>query len=166
MKYLSFLFLIFLSLTFLSCNDEDNLPVQLSGVWEERNYVDSVDFWVVNTLEFKNDSEFQFRTTVRETETGNDLGYRFYYDDTYDWDGKTFNYSPDMAFWIDYREEKFYTKKEDLKAGVIDFVSWPSANITFVEGNSKLIFQNICTSTNADYCENAQYPEREYIRVN
>ena len=77
-----------------------------------------MDYWVVNTLEFKNDSLYQFRTTVRDSETGPDLGYRFYYDDSYGWDGKTFFYSPDLAAWIDYREEGFYAPKEELNFGI------------------------------------------------
>lgn len=149
----------------MACNkDDDPLPNQLVGNWETRYFVDSVDYWVVNTLEFKNDSVYQFRTTVRDSEIGPDLGYRVYYDDRYEWDGMTFKYLPDLAYWIDHREEGFYVPKQELMAGIYDYFYQPTAKITFVDNNKKLIFQSLCPENVGFGCEEQRVPI-EYVRV-
>ncbi|WP_057939629.1 hypothetical protein [Algoriphagus resistens] len=164
MKLLSLISLLLVSISFIACDkDEDELPKQLSGIWEERFYVDSVGYWVVNTLEFKSDNEYQFRTTVREVEAGPDLGYRFYYDDSYTWDGETFSYSPDLASWIDHREENFYVPKEELNAGIIDYVRMPTASLVFEANNTKMIFQEICPEDILP-CEDP-FEVKEYTRA-
>ncbi|PZX53280.1 hypothetical protein [Algoriphagus chordae] len=166
MKHLSLLSLALIAFSFVACDkDDDPLPNQLVGNWEARYYVDSVDYWVVNTLEFKNDSVYQFRTTVRDSETGPDLGYRMYYDDRYEWDGMTFKYLPDLASWIDHREEAFYVPKQELLAGIMDYFYQPTARITFVENKEKLIFQDLCPENPAFGCEGLRNPI-EYVRVN
>ncbi|WP_192347723.1 hypothetical protein [Algoriphagus sp. Y33] len=145
MKHLSLFTLLFMSFCFFACDkDNEELPNRLVGTWENRYFVDSVDYWVVNTLEFKNDSVYQFRTTVRDFETGPDLGYRSYYDDGYEWDGSTFIYSPDLTSWIDYREEDFYVPKEELVDGIVDYFRIPTATISFVDNRTKMIFQEDC----------------------
>ncbi len=164
MKGFSLLAVLLISISFVSCDDvEDKSPNQLSGTWEDRFYVDSVDYWVVNTLEFKPENQYQFRTTVRQTETGSDLGYRFYYDDSYEWDGETFSYSPDLASWIDHREENFYVPKEELNAGIIDYARMPTASLIFEENNTKMIFQENCPEDILP-CEDP-FESKEYIRV-
>lgn len=164
MKHLSQIILLFISFSFFSCEKEnEELPNQLVGTWEIRHLVDSVDYWVVNTLEFKNDSVYQFRTTVRESETGPDLGYRFYYDDSYEWDGITLTYSPDLAAWIDYREEAFYVPKQELLAGIIDYFRIPTATISFMDNRTRMIFQENCPKEILS-CD-VPFEVLEYIKV-
>jgi hypothetical protein len=164
MKYFSIPALLLISLFFASCDqDEDDLPNRLVGTWETYYFIDSVDYWVVNSLEFKNDSVYQFRTTVRESEKGPDLGYRLVYDDRYEWDGIMFTYSPDLAYWIDLRSEKFYAPKEELSAGIIDIFSQITARISFVQNKTKMIFQDVC-SENSLGCS-IEILTTEYVRV-
>ncbi len=164
MKYLSLFSLLLLSCSFTACDDDnEELPNQLVGTWENRSFVDSVNYWVVNTLEFKNDSVYQYRTTVRDSENGPDLGYRFFYDDNYEWNGNTFTYSPDLAAWIDHREEDFYVPKQELLAGIIDFFGIPTAAISFRDNRTKMIYQENCPKEFLP-CD-VPFESVEYIRV-
>ncbi|MEP0710938.1 hypothetical protein [Algoriphagus sp.] len=165
MKHLSLFSLIVIAFGLFACDkDDDPLPNQLVGSWESRYFVDSVDYWVVNTLEFKNDSVYQFRTTVRDSEAGPDLGYRMYYDDRYEWDGMNFKYLPDLAYWIDYKEEAFYVPQQELRAGIIDYFHQPIARITFIDNKERLLFQEQCPENPAFGCEEPRDPI-EYVRV-
>lgn len=165
MKYFCIPIILLISLGLISCNQDDSpeLPTQLEGVWEQRVYVDSVDLWVVNAFEFKANLNYQFRTIVRKTADGNDLGYRYLQDDSYTWDGTTFNYFPSIVNWINPRGQKFYVPRQELILGIVDYQYPPEALLTFIENKSKMIYQQKCPK-DLKGCVNSSAPI-EYVRV-
>ena len=60
----------------ISCTENEEPISPLIGTWESRGFVDSLDLWFVETMEFKNDSVFDLTLTVRDTEIESTLGYR------------------------------------------------------------------------------------------
>lgn len=82
----------FLLLSLVSCSDQVDPRSPFIGTWEYRNYVDSLDIWFVERSQFKNDSLFDLESTVRQTETGKDLGYRMTTTSWYNLEGNTFQY--------------------------------------------------------------------------
>jgi len=166
MKHFFSPLIVLLSFFVMSCNHDDGqaFPVQLDGVWEQRVYVDSVDFWVVNSFEFKANLTYQFRTTVRKTASGEDLGFRYVHDDSYTWDGINFIYFPNIVNWIDTRGKAFYVQKQELLLGTIDYQYAPEASLTFIEKRTKMIYQQKCPRDFVG-CLNTSAPI-EYVRVN
>lgn len=166
-KYLPFaLFAAFSA--FISCTENEEPASPLLGTWEKREFVDSLDLWFVDVMEFKNDSVFDLTGIVRAAETGPTLGYRLLTTGWYNLDGETFTYYySDGLFYfgpVD-GDSPFYVAKSELRPGVVDFFRRPEGVLTF--SSDRRMFQLLpnCFSFNEDQ-DCLQLPLQEYIRVN
>jgi len=160
MKY-SVLFLALFAIVFgfSSCQEDDELlPTQLEGVWEERSFVDSLDYWVVNTIDFDRNGTYQARTTVRDSENGPDLGHRFYFDTKYDWDTKILTYFPNEGYFLN--TSKFYTPKAKLVLAIMCYFRQPKAQLTFSADGKTMNYLEIF-----EYDLNFEPHVANYIRV-
>lgn len=90
-NYLPFA-LVVLFATLISCTENEEPISPLLGTWEKREFVDSLDLWFVDVMEFKNDSIFDLTSIVRDMETGPTLGYRMVTTAWYRLEGSTFTY--------------------------------------------------------------------------
>jgi hypothetical protein len=151
-----------------SCTDSEEPASPLIGTWEKRQFVDSLDLWFVDVMEFKNDSIFDLSSIVRETETGPTLGYRLVTTSWYNLDGNTFTYYySDGLFYFGHLDGKapLYVPKSELRPGVIDFFRKPEGVLTFSSDRRIFQFQPNCFVFNEDR-DCIQFPLEEYIRVN
>lgn len=165
-KYLPFaLFAAFAA--FISCAENEEPVSPLIGTWEKREFVDSLDLWFVDVMEFKNDSIFDLTSIVRDTETGPTLGYRMVTTSWYNLDGETFTYyySGGLFYFGPWdRDKPFYVAKSELRPGVIDFFRRPEGVLTFSDNRRKFQFLENCFSFNNEG-DCLQLPIKEYIRV-
>ena len=162
-----FAFALVAVLTTLSSCAENEEPLSpLVGTWENREYVDSLGLWFVETLEFKNDSIFDLTKSVRDSETGPELGYRLVAPAWYNLEGNTFKYYYSYAF-IHFSSDVdpvLYVPKSELKAGVVDIFRIPEGVLTFMDNQNKFQFRENCFGLNPkDPC--VQLPTKEYVRV-
>jgi hypothetical protein len=145
MKSPIWFFLFFLIVGLTACSEMDEKPVSpLIGVWENRVYVDSTDYWIITSLDFETDSTYENRITIRKKENGPDLGYRFVMPVRYTIDGSRIAYSFDIARWIDTRGPLPYAPKEDLIFGFADYWGQPMATLTFYNQMKELDFLVDC----------------------
>ncbi|MGM0946429.1 MAG: hypothetical protein ACQEW9_14685 [Bacteroidota bacterium] len=161
--YLSSLFLI---LSLLSCSESENPRSPLIGTWENRTYVDSLDYWFVESYTFKNDSIFDLKTTVRDLEAGTDLGYRMTSTAWYNLEGDVFQYYySDALIYFAFRpDDPLFVPKEDLRAVVIDFFRVPKGKLSFTDDLRQFTFQEDCITINPD-ADCLQFPPRTFVRV-
>lgn len=150
MRLLCLFVLAVCAASFYSCTDSEEPMSPLIGVWENRVYVDSIDYWIVETYDFVNDSTYDITVTVRESEMGNDLGYRFVSRGWYDLQADNFQYYYSYALMIEnhfvasINADKVYAPKEELMAIVIDFFRKPTANLTFSSDRKQFEFLDEC----------------------
>ena len=166
MRYLTLLILTSFAISLYSCTDVEEPRSALFGTWENRNYVDSLEVWFVNTYQFRNDSLFDVTSTVRETEIGEDLGYRLISSAWYNFDGDIFQYYyDDGLFHFGGRDDDpLYVPKKDLKPGIVDFFRIPKGKLTFSSDLRQFTFQEDCwavSSTN----DCIEFPAQTFIRV-
>ncbi|MBN7814975.1 hypothetical protein [Algoriphagus pacificus] len=160
----TFVVALFLS-TLVSCSEEEEPRSPIIGTWEERNYSSFSDIWFVNNYNFKNDSIFNLVATVRETENGEDLGYRYITTGKYSVEGNIFHYYySDALIYFKGSSETIYGKKEDLKPGIMDFFRVPKGEITFADDFSKFTFQENCWQM-SDSEDCMEFPLQTFIRV-
>jgi hypothetical protein len=137
--------LLFLVFGMISCTEIEESPLSpLIGIWENKVYVDSTDFWIITSLDFDTDSTYENRITIRKKENGPDLGYRFIMPVSYTLDGNRITYSFDIARWIDTRGPLPYAPKEDLIFGFADYWGQPMATLTFYNKMKELDFLVDC----------------------
>lgn len=152
----------------VSCSEEEEPISPLIGTWENRVYVDSLDYWFVESYSFKNDSVFDIEITVRQTESGPDLGYRMISTSWYNLDNNTFKYYYAYAlthFSVDSEAlPVYYAPKEELSATIVDFFGIPEGELTFSPDKKKFEFQENCLKLDPSM-ECIQFPSKEYIRV-
>lgn len=169
MKTIQSIALAFLLLGLFSCQEDESPRSPLIGTWENRQFVDSLDIWIVESLTFKSDSVMGVEHTVRETETGPTLGYRLISEGWYDLEGNVFRYYySDALIYFgggDDSEALPYAPKEELNAGIVDFFRIPEGDLIFSQNNNKFEFQEDCWQVNSDE-ECIEFPLRTYIRVN
>ncbi len=168
-KYLPFVLLAAFS-SFASCTENEEPVSPLLGNWEHREYVDSLDVWIIETMEVKNDSIFDLKVTVRDTETGPTLGYQMITTAWYDLAGETFRYYyADGLYYFgsidDIEDPILYVPKEELTPGIVDFFRIPEGVLTFSEDRRSFQFQPDCLIINTEN-DCIQFPLKEYIRVN
>ena len=166
MRHLTLLILTCFAGSLYSCTELDEPRIALYGTWENRKYVDSLEVWFVNTYKFRNDSLFDVTSTVRETEIGNDLGYRLISTAWYNFDGDIFQYYyDDGLFHFGSRDDDpLYVPKKDLKPGVIDFAGKPKGKLTFSDDFRQFTFQEGCMVVNTtNDCR--EFPSRTFVRV-
>lgn len=135
MRYLYLFILSVFTASLFSCSDAEEPKSPLIGAWENREYVDSLNYWIVERYDFVNDSTYDINITVRESETGKDLGYRFVTRGWYDLQANdfTFTYSEVYQiknYYIPSRDD-LYAPKNELRFSEIDFSDTPTANLTF-----------------------------------
>ena len=169
MKSLFYLAAVVLALGLLSCSSEEEEPISpMIGTWENRVFVDSLDYWFVESYMFKNDSIFDIEWTVRQTETGPDLGYRMIATSWYNLDENIFKYyySDVLFYWrVDNDSAPtYYVPKGDLQPAVVDFFRIPEGILTFTADKRKFEFRENCIQFDPDM-ECVQLPSKEYIRV-
>lgn len=164
-KYFPFA-LIALLTVFISCTEDEEPMGPLIGIWEHREFVDSLDVWMVESMEFKNDSIFDINMTFRDSETGPELGYRLSATSWYNLEGDTFKYYySDALLHFEYGEDaKLYVPKEDLKPAIVDFFRIPEGVLSFSADRRRFQFQENCLVINPDI-DCFQSPKKEYIRV-
>lgn len=162
----------FIALVFVvglvGCSDDENPRSPLIGAWENREYVDSLDLWFVESYMFKNDSVFDVERTVRQTETGPDLGYQMISTSWYNLEGSTFKYYYSDAliyFGGDSDGTRVYfASKEDLKPAIIDFFRIPEGTLTFSADGRTFNFQENCIKFSPDQ-ECLQLPSKEFVKA-
>lgn len=169
MKSVFYLIGLVFALGLVGCSDEEDPRSPLIGTWENRVFVDSLDYWFVESYSFKNDSIFDLELTVRQTETGPDLGYRMISTSWYDLEGSTFKYYySDALIYFGIDSEglmKYFAPKEELKPGIVDFFRIPEGTLTFSSDGSKFEFEKDCFQPNPDM-ECIQFPLKEFVKVN
>lgn len=151
----------------ISCTENEEPVDPLMGTWEHREFVDSLNIWIVETKEFKNDSVFDLSITVRESETGPDLGYRMITTSWFNLEGDTFKYyfSDALTYFRNSEDAPLYVPKSELRAGIFDFFRIPEGVLTFSSDRRRFQFQENCLVINPD-AACLEFPVKEYIRVN
>lgn len=168
-KYLPFALVVVFA-TLISCTENEEPLSPLIGTWEKREFVDSLDLWFVDIMEFKNDSIFEISGVVRDSETGPTLGYTLVATSWYNFDGNTFKYYYSDAlihFYFPMGEEDAvrYVPKSELKPVIIDFFRKPEGVLTFSSDRRIFQLQPNCFVINEER-DCVQFPLEEYIRVN
>ena len=165
MKSIFLILAIICSVSIVSCADSEEPVSPLIGDWENRVYVDSLDYWFVQSYRFVNESTYDIIETVRRTEGGEDLGYRLITRGWYDYKGEDFTYYYDDVLMLEdyYRRDgnEFFAPKDDLRAVVVDFFRHPIASLTFSSDRKQFVFQDECL----DYVDECPV-SKTYIRVN
>lgn len=164
-KYFPFALVAIISVL-VSCAENEEPISPLMGTWENRNFVDSLDLWFVETMEFKNDSIFDLTQSFRNSEMGQDLGYRLMATSWYNFKDSTFKYyySEGIFHFSTPRNPALYVPKSELRVGVIDIFRIPEGVLTFLSNGKKFRFQEDCFVVNPNNpC--IQLPPKEFIRV-
>lgn len=168
MKTQSLLLFAFFILGLVSCSEEEEPRSPLIGSWENRTYSDSLEVWFVENYHFKNDSIFDLTATVRETELGEDLGYRYITTAWYNLDGNNFQYyySDALIYFGGNGENKsFYGTKEELTSGIFDFFRIPKGELSFADDFSQFTFQEDCWNPNPESEDCIEFPLQTFLRV-
>ncbi|WP_026951902.1 hypothetical protein [Algoriphagus mannitolivorans] len=150
----------------VSCAENEEPSSPLLGTWESRVYVDSLNLWFVETMEFKNDSIFDLTQSFRSSETGPDLGYRLMAPSWYNLEGSTFKfyYSNGLFHFSTPNDPALYVPKSELKVGVADIFRIPEGVLTFTSDRKKFKYEENCFVVSPNNpC--IQLPPKEYIRV-
>ena len=146
MKYFSCVFLVIL-FALLSCSENDNpRNNSLSGIYEARNFVDSLNLWVVSAYEFHKKGTYEYRISIRESEEGEDIGFNRIYPATYEWDGLMMNYIPKNGHGVPFSGNELFLPKNELVSYdniVFDYFRPLQASLTFTESGAKMIYQEI-----------------------
>lgn len=166
MRSFSFLLLFALSFSFVSCQEDEKPSSVLIGTWEKRVYVDSLRYWFVDSYQFKNDSIFDLEFTVRETETGPDLGYRMIGSSWYNLEGNRFKfyYSDVLMYRINPDDRNYFSPREELVPAVVDFFRIPTGNISFSSDLRQFTYQEDCIQFDPN-SECLQIPSETFVRV-
>ena len=157
--FFPFAFLLFIS-GLISCTENEKPVSPLVGTWENRVFIDSLDVWFVETMEFKNDSIFDLNITVRESETGPDLGYRFMTTAWYSLGKNELTYYYSNCSWLNFGERRIYGAQKDLVNGVVDFFQRPKVEFLLSPSRKSFILPQGCLAL-FSVCG----PNREFIRV-
>lgn len=149
--------------TLISCSEDDKPINPLIGTWESRVFVDSLDVWFVETIEIKNDSLYSIAETVRETESGPDLGYRLYVESFYELNGKIFSLGPWNSYTIVRQgsQEPLFVSKSELDPVIVEKV-YSSAEVTISSDLRQMDFLPICKGVFEEYCPNI----KKFLKVN
>lgn len=129
----------------VACTENEEPVNPLIGTWENREFVDSLDVWLVETIEIKSDNVFEQYITVRQTEKGVNLGYRSLSQGLYSKVGIEL----DLRFMNDfnYRNalnvDDLFAPKEELRQIEI-FRIFSSARVHLVSNHKELEYQIIC----------------------
>jgi hypothetical protein len=153
----------------ISCAENEEPISPLIGTWEKREFVDSLDLWFVDIMEFKNDSIFEITGIVRNSETGPTLGYTLVATSWYNLDGNTFKYYySDALIHFDIfggEDAVLYVPKSESDPVIIDFFRKPEGVLTFsADRRSFQLLPNCFVIKEENDC--IQFPLEEYIRVN
>lgn len=161
MKSIFYLIVLVFVIGLVGCSEEEEPRSPLIGTWESRVYVDSLDYWFVESYAFKNDSIFDIEWTVRNTETGPDLGYRMTAASWYELEEDTFKY-----YYSDVlmEFESLYVPKEELKPAIVDFFRIPQATLTFSQDRRQFELQVGCFQPSPG-TDCVDFPAKVYVRV-
>lgn len=146
MKNYFVLTLIAVFATLISCSEKEEPASPFVGTWENRVFVDSLDVWFVEKFVIKNDSLVNIEETIRETETGPDLGYRLFMETKYTLEGKVFSYDYSHGYIIarTFKIDPLFAPKNELRPVVFDFVLYQSGSLTFASDYREMDFLPIC----------------------
>jgi len=163
------LFLLCLSVLFaglISCTENEEPISPLIGNWENRVFVDSLDVWYVNSYRFKNDSIFDLTSTVRESESGEELGYRIIATSWYNLEESIFQfyYSDALIYFGGGENNPSYGPKDKLRPGVIDFFRVPKGELTFSSDMRQFTFQEDCWEVDPD-SDCIEFPSQTFVRI-
>ncbi|WPR74369.1 hypothetical protein [Algoriphagus sp. NG3] len=167
MRHLSLLILACCGLSLYGCSDPEEPQSPLIGTWESRNYSDSLDVWFVESYSFRNDSLFDVTSSVRTTETGEELGYRLTATSWYNFEGDIFQYyyADAMIHFGGSENQPLYVPKQDLSPGIVDFFRTPKGKLTFSSDLRQFTFQEDCWNVNNDN-DCIEFPSQTFVRVN
>lgn len=151
-KYFPFALLAVFS-ALISCTEKEEPVSPLVGTWENRIFVDSLDVWFVETLEIKNDTLFDNFQTVRDTEDGPDLGYRFFSEARYSFEGNIFSFyaSSDFYMYGIADSRPLFMPKSKLGPVMVERFS-ESAELTLSSNFKEMDYQYICPEVFEEYC--------------
>jgi len=154
MRYLCLLFIAACTASLFSCTDSEEPMSPLIGAWENREYVDSLNYWIVERYDFVNDSTYDINVTVRESETGKDLGYRFATRGWYNLQANDFTFTYSEMYQIkNYylpSRDNLYAPKNELRFSEIDFSDTPTANLTFSSDGKQFELLAECLGYNSE----------------
>lgn len=129
----------------ISCTEKEEPVSPLVGKWENRVFVDSLDFWVVETFEIKNDSVFEHSITVRQSENGANLGYRSFSEGKYLQAGNdvSLNFLAEYMYRQRENSEVYYVPKNELGPVIVERI-FSSVKITLNSNLDELNYQINC----------------------
>lgn len=150
---------------FISCTENDEPRNPLIGIWEHREFVDSLDVWYVETLDFKNDSVFEQYLTVRQTEEGANLGYRQYSEAKYSQDAErvSFRFFSEFMFRTVEDSDILFVPKNELGPVIVERI-YSAFNFKLQSNLKEMDYQIICFAPFEDspVCEE----KSRFIKVN
>ncbi|WP_339751414.1 hypothetical protein [Algoriphagus aquimarinus] len=165
MRYLCLLVIAACTVSLSSCRDVEEPISPLIGAWENRVFVDSLNYWIVERYDFVNDSTYDIKVTVRESETSKDLGYRFATRGWYNLQENAFTFTYSEIYQVkDYylpSRANLYAPKNELRFIEIDFSDTPTANLTFSTDGKQFEFLAECL----EYYSECSLP-KTYIKIN
>ncbi|MHA7131551.1 hypothetical protein [Algoriphagus namhaensis] len=130
--------LFFFSIGLFSCQEEENFsPNALNGVYEYREFEDSLNLWVVTTYDFRPNGRYDYSITLREEPEGKDLGYRRFLSADYQWDGQTLAYQPENGYGIPSDSDALYVPRSQLESLdyiIFDYFRELKAELNFGDG--------------------------------
>ena len=146
-KYFPFV-IVAVFATLISCTENEEPVSPFIGTWENRVFVDSLDVWFIEKFVIKNDSLVDIEETIRETETGPDLGYRLFMETKYTLEDNLFSYDYSYGFTIRRvpNIDHLFVPKNELGPANFDFVLYQSGKLTFSSDYREMDFLPICPS--------------------
>lgn len=150
---------------FISCSENERPVNPLVGVWENREYVDSLSVWFVETLHFKNDSVFEQSLTVRQSEKGENLGYRWFSEGVYTQEANeiSFNFFLEYKFHQKDGSEIIFEPKNKLGQVLIERI-YSAFRVDLQSDFKEMDYQIICITPFDKFpvCEEV----KRFIKVN
>ena len=157
---------ILFSISIFSCQEKEDLSAnQLEGLYESREFIDSLELWTVSTYKFAPNGSYEFWITMRSSETGSDLGYRRFLKGEYQWDGLTLSYQPENGDGLPFGSPELYRPKSQLESFdnyVFDYFRALKAKLEFSSSKEIMVYQEIYPDT---WPEVNQEESRTFIRV-
>lgn len=162
MKPCLYLIASVLVLGLFSCSDDEEPISPLAGTWENRVFVDSLDRWIVETLEIGRDTSVQMSVTVRNSEDGSDLGYRSIFQSKGGIQQDVLSFSNSLDFVLEpvHGVRPIYVPKSELILAVVER-TFASASVDISSNREEMDFQPLCFNVFKDHCPES----KKFIKV-
>lgn len=148
----------------ISCAETEEPVNPLFGAWENRVFVDSLDVWIVETMEFKNDSILEISETVRQTEFGQNLGFQFFMESKFSLNNEIIHLDFSTAFILpwNYPAIPLFVQKSELREIVFGFTIYNSGEFVLSPDLNELDFSPICFTEFEQFCPTT----KKYFKIN